>query len=94
MRNTLVNTQIKNFVVRLGADAPNVADFYLRSNKAHYVQQSHSTAAMLKDAEGLRTQWATGRTVTQTQAMQADKSQARGNVFMELIEEAKNAAVA
>ncbi len=93
VRNAAVNSQIKQLVQRLGAEAPDVARFYLKSSKAYYVQQSHAVGPLLKDAEGLRTQWATGRTVTVTAARQADATQARGNVFHELIEEANaNAA--
>jgi hypothetical protein len=81
VRNKTVNAQIKGFVARLGEEAPEVAAFYLRSNKAFYVQQSHSVGQLLKDAEGLRTQWATGRAVTQAEATMADATQARGNVW-------------
>ena len=49
----------------------------------------HTVGLLLADAEKLRTEWATKTTVTQTQARQADKTQARGNVFNKLIEEAR-----
>jgi len=90
VRNATVNSQIKQFVTRLGGESPDVAAFYVRSNTAFYVRAKHSTGPMVKDAEGLRTEWATGRTVTNTEAQQADKTAARGNVWNNLIERAGN----
>jgi uncharacterized protein YdaU (DUF1376 family) len=90
VRNASVNGQISQFVKRLGIEAPAVASFYVGSNAAFYVRGKHGTGPMLKDAEGLRTEWATGREVTQTQALQTDKTATRGAVFRKLIEEAKN----
>lgn len=73
VRNAKVNAQIAAVVTRLGDDAPHVAAFYLTHNGAWYVQHSHTTDSLLKDAESLRTQWATNRTITQHQARSADK---------------------
>lgn len=73
VRNQKVNGQIANLVKRLGEDSPHVAAFYLTHNLAWYVQHSHSADGLLKDAEALRTQWATNKTVTQHQARSADK---------------------
>jgi len=97
VRNASVNAKIKAFVVRLGAESPDVAMHYVRSNAAFYVRDKHGVGPMLKDAEGLRTEWATGNSVTQTQAMQADKTAANGEVWGKLIREAeereRNAAI-
>jgi hypothetical protein len=49
----------------------------------------HDTALLLRDAAGLRTQWATRRQVTGTQAQQADRTQTNANVFAPLIAEAR-----
>ena len=89
--NAKVRSQIKAFCTRVSADeAPAIAAFYVGLNKAFYVSAGHPVGPLLQDAESLRTSWATGRTVTQTQAMQADKTAARGNVFGKLIEEAES----
>lgn len=90
VRNATVNSQIKAFVKRIGGDSPAVAAHYVQSNTAFYVRGKHATGLMLKDAEGLRTEWATGNSVTHTQAMQADKTAALGNVFGKLIKEAES----
>jgi len=89
VRNATTNAQMANFVRRLGAEAPDVAEFYVAHNKAWYVQQSHGVGPMLSDAESLRTQWATGQRVTATKAQQADRTQTNGDVFSNLIAEAE-----
>ena len=71
-------------------EAPAIAAFYVRSNKALYVRDKHPVGWLLKDAETLRTEWATGRQGTDTEARQADRTQATGNVFTKLIQEAKD----
>ena len=88
--NAKVRSQIKSFCTRVSQDdAPHIAAYYVGLNKAFYVSTGHAIGPMLQDAESLRTSWVTGRSVTQTQAMQADKTAARGNVFGKLIEEAE-----
>lgn len=90
VRNATVNAQISSFIKRIGLDeAPMVAEFYVYHNNSFYVQKMHTVGLLLADAEKLRTEWATKTTVTQTQARQADETQARGNVWNKLIEEFK-----
>lgn len=86
VRNASVNSKIKQFVARLGDDAPHVAMHYVRSHSAFYVRDKHGVGCMLKDAEGLHTEWATGRTVTHAEAQMADETQARGNVWSRVAE--------
>ena len=75
VRNAKVNGQIKLFVDRIGfQDAPHVAEFFVNHNEKYYVQRSHPIDSMLKDCEGLRTQWATNRPMTSTKAHQLDKT--------------------
>lgn len=75
-RNAAVNSQISAFLKRIGAeDSPGVAAHYVASNNGFYVRSGHSTGAMLRDAEKLWTEWATGRRITQAQAAQIDRSQ-------------------
>lgn len=90
VRNATVNGQLSNFVKRLGAlEAPAVAAWYVSHNGRYYVQNCHPVSAMLKDAEKLRTEWATRRQVTAAEAMQADKTQTNLNSFAPMIEEAR-----
>jgi len=92
VRNATVNGQLANFVTRLGAqEAPYVAAFYVWHNNRYYAQQMHAVGPMVKDAEKLRTEWATGNRMTATQADQADKTQTNGDVFGKLIREAQDA---
>lgn len=73
VRNRMVNSQLKQFVERLGVDeAPQVAAFYLTHNKPIYVGARHSTNLLLRDAEGLRTEWATGIKSTTLEARSAE----------------------
>lgn len=89
IRNATVNGILAQVVGRLGAEAPDVARFYVAHNSRYYVGASHPVSALLKDAEGLRTQWANGRQTTQTQAIQADKTQSNFNAFAPLLAEAE-----
>lgn len=90
VRNATVNGQISSFIKRIGFDeAPMVAEFYVYHNNSFYVQKMHTVGLLLADAEKLRTEWVTKNTMTNTQARQADETQARGNVWNKLIEEFK-----
>ncbi len=90
VRNATVSAQLAAFVKRLGAEeAPQVAAFYVRHNGAFYVRNKHATGPLLKDAEGLRTEWATGRMVTNTEAQQQDRKQNTVNAFAPLLAEAQ-----
>lgn len=89
VRNATVNAQMAGFVKRLGVDeAPAVAAFYVTHNNRFYVQSMHSAGAMVKDAEKLRTEWATSTRVTETKAREADRLQTSGDMWSRLIEEA------
>lgn len=69
VRNMQVNAMLSKLVDRLGKDdAPHVAAFYLRHNNPYYVQKRHPVNLLLQDAEGLRTQWATGVKATTGEA--------------------------
>lgn len=91
VRNAKVNGQLAQLINRLGADeAPVVAAFYVSHNKTWYVSKKHPVDSLLADAEGLRTEWATGRMVTDTEARQTDSKQSNFNSFAPLIEEARS----
>jgi hypothetical protein len=68
VRNAMVNKQVSDLVKRLGAEAPEVAAFYLTHSGGYYVAQMHSVSALLRDCEKLRTEWITGQRMTNTKA--------------------------
>lgn len=74
VRNAKVNAHLAQLVKRLGADeAPAVAGFYVGHNGPFYVRAMHDTSLMLRDAEKLRTEWATGRKMTTLEARSAEQ---------------------
>lgn len=89
VRNAKVNGMVARLVERLGAEAPDVASHYLSNNSQFYVQSAHCVDLLLRDAEKLRTEWATGRRTTNGQARQLDSTQTNYNVFSKIIEEQK-----
>lgn len=92
VRNAKVNGQLAQFVGRVGAqEAPDIARFYVGHQGMYYVRNMHPIDALLKDAEKLRTEWATGRKVTNTQAQQADRTATNHDAFAPLIEAARRA---
>lgn len=77
VRNAKVAGQIVAFVKRVGMDdAPKVASFYPGHSAQWYVRTGHSVDAMLRDAEKLRTEWATGQRMSNATARQIDAAQA------------------
>ena len=91
IRNAKVNSQFSQLVQRIPADeAPQVSAYYVTNNNGRYVRAGHSVDCLLQDAEKLRTEWATGRRTTETQARQADRTDSLGQAARELIEEAEH----
>lgn len=90
VRNAKVNGQMAQLVGRLGAqEAPHVAAFFVGHNSQLYVRDMHPVGLLLRDAEKLRTEWATNRQMTATKAQQADKTATNFGAFQGLIEEAE-----
>jgi hypothetical protein len=90
VRNAKSNGIVDQLVKRLGAgEAPAVAAFYCRVAKWTYVESKHPLTLLLRDAEGLRTEWLTNRPGTRTEAQAADRKQANANTFGRMIEEAE-----
>ena len=84
VRNATVNAQVKQFVKRIGfSESPFVAAFFLQNNSAFYVQRGHAFGNLLADAEKIRTEWATGSSMTATRARQLDQHQANGSMVDE-----------
>lgn len=93
VRNAKVNGQLSQLVKRLGSDeAPGVAAWYVASNNRFYVQKRHTVDCLLADAEGLRTEWATNRRVTETAAREADRLQATGDMWTRIIDQQMEAS--
>lgn len=87
IRNGKVNGQLAQFVARVGIEeAPLIAAHYVGMEKGWYVQSMHSIDCLLKDAEAIRTSWATGRVVTNAQAVMADRTATNRNAFQALID--------
>ena len=84
-RNAKVNSNVKEFVKRIGHDeSPGVARFYVdRVNETFVIRGYHALGTLLQNAEAYRTQWATGQTMTTTRAKQIDQSQANFSVVGE-----------
>jgi len=88
VRNRQVNAQLAQLVSRLGIEAaPAVAAFYVAHDFQLYVRNKHPVNLLLRDAEGLHTEWLRGITVTSAEAAQADRTAGTGNVFRQLIAE-------
>ena len=80
VRNQTVNSQVKQFVQRVGfLDAPLIAGWFTAHNATWYVRQGHTMGSLLRDAEKLRTEWATGRALTETATRQLDGAQSNFN---------------
>ena len=90
IRNALVNSQIKGFCGRVAHnEAPHIAGFYVWHNQSFYVTQMHPTSLLLKNAEKLRTEWATNTKATTSQARLADQTQGMGQIWDKLKREAQ-----
>lgn len=77
LRNAQINGIIARFVKSVPMDeAPLIARFYININSQFYVQKMHPVKLLLNDADSIRTQWATNKTMSTTTARQADQFQA------------------
>lgn len=71
--NASVNGILSRLVDRLGSEvAPGVAAFYVQHNDPFYVNKRHPVNLMLRDAEGLHTQWITGVKSTTRESKNAE----------------------
>jgi hypothetical protein len=76
IRNASVNGKLARVVQRLGDEAPEVAAFFVTHPGAFYATRGHPVGLLLVDAEKLRTEWATARPITGTEARQQEKTAA------------------
>ena len=80
VRNAKVNANVKQIVQRLGREeAPAVSAWFLTVNERYVVQGMHDLGQLLARCEAYRTQWATGRQMTQASAQQQDQTQSNAN---------------
>lgn len=74
VRNAKVNGQIGTLLQRLGSEAEHVAAFFVSINDQFLIKRFHEFGLLVAQAEGYRTQWATGKTMTTTRARQLDQT--------------------
>jgi len=86
VRNVKVNSSVKQLAQRLGQDAVGVAGFYVSINDQWLVKCMHDIGNLIKNCETYRTQWATGQTVTNTQARQVDQSQSNYDAVQQALQ--------
>jgi hypothetical protein len=83
--------QLRQFVSRIPAsEAPEVAAFYLRHNGYQYANNMHPVGLLLRDAEKIRTEWATRTVITSAAARKLDQRQATHDAFSGLIADAES----
>jgi hypothetical protein len=92
-RNGMINGQLADFLGRVPVDeAPAIAAFYARHPDAWLRKNFHPIGALLKNAEGFRTEWLRGRQVTMTEARRNEQTAA--NPFLEELAERRRARAA
>lgn len=90
-RNKKINGQLANLITRIPRDeAPGVAAFYVTHSGQLYVRSMHCVDLLLRDIEALRTQWVTGRKITDTRARQEDRTAANAEGWAALLKGGEN----
>jgi len=88
-RNAKINSLCKQLVKRLGKkDAVALAGWYPFRKGGTYKRSKHCMDLLVRDAEGLYTEWATGKQVTDKQAREEDTQASKGQVWQNVILEA------
>jgi hypothetical protein len=85
IRDAATNAKIKAIVKALGGEAPAVAEFFVSHNGGRYVAGMHQIGLLSMDYAKLRTEWATNSRMTQTKALQSDKTQTNYDAWAPLI---------
>ena len=92
VKNAKVAGMVVSFVKRVPTtEAPDIAAWYVQHPGRFYVERGHVFDHLLKDAEKLRTEWATGRVVTTTAARQSDRRGAMASAVQNLLAECEGA---
>lgn len=90
-RNARSNSQVKAFVQLVGgADAPNIAAFYVRHNDSFFVRAAHDVGLLVPNAQKLRTEWLRGVSVTGAQARSAERTGSNAEAVKTVIERIEN----
>ena len=86
IKNAKVAGQMVAFVKRIGmAEAHLIAGWFPRHASRFYVERGHSIDCLLRDAEKLRTEWATGSVMTASKARQVDRAGATLSAVDEIL---------
>lgn len=94
VRNKKTNSLFKQLVERLGhEEAPEVSEFYVWHNNSQYVLSGHAVGLLIRDCEKIRTEWKTGKRITQTSAKQADRKETNLSIAEQLIAEERRKRV-
>ena len=89
VRNGKGNKTVVNLVERLGAEAPDVARFFVeRVSEAFVVRRCHGIGDLLAQCEAYRTQWASGMAITAEGARQTDRTASNANAAQGAAEKA------
>ncbi|MDH0638217.1 hypothetical protein N5D52_14815 [Pseudomonas sp. GD03860] len=83
VRNAKINRQVVDLWKRLGAEAAEVAAYFVSINDSYLIRNCHDLGSLLSKCESYRTQWATGRQVNGTTARQIEQKQANLNAGMD-----------
>lgn len=93
VRNQKTNRNVIDFCKRVSMqEAPDIARWFVSHSDAYYVRQMHAFGLLLKDAEKVRTEWATGQRMTQTKARQTDRTGNTASVVTEIVAERRAVA--
>lgn len=86
VRNAKVNGQLSQLAKRLGVtEGCQVIEFYLQHNDAWYLKNAHSTDALLRDAEKLRTEMLIGTRLTSDRVKKVEAKQEINDAFAQYI---------
>lgn len=86
VRDAAANSICKAIGKSLGEDGPEVARFYVQHKDYNYVKAMHPLTLLKRDSSALRTQWFTGKTMTQAKAQAAQRTSQAGGAFAKHIE--------
>lgn len=87
IRDAKANAFLSRLIACVGKkEAPHIAAFYVSLNKQYYISRYHDLGDLVKDAKGIRTQWVTGRVMTNARAAQLDSTATNVDAAREAIE--------
>lgn len=87
LRGAKVNAIIKSIVRQVGAEAPRIAEFFVRSSCARYIQAAHPIEMLAYDLQKLRTEYRTGNRITRASAEQAEVREHHQQLIDKLVRE-------